>query len=80
MLIESSATLHLASGLAVGMSGLTAGWAVGVMGESCVRAFLHQPKMFVGMILMLIFAEVIGLYGLIIALIMNTKATGLTCT
>jgi V-type H+-transporting ATPase proteolipid subunit len=32
--------------------------------------------MFVGMILILIFAEVLGLYGLIVALILNTKASG----
>ena len=32
----------------------------------------QQPKLFVGMVLILIFGEVLGLYGLIIALILNT--------
>jgi V-type H+-transporting ATPase proteolipid subunit len=35
--------------------------------------------MFVTMVLILIFAEVLGLYGLIVALIMNTKATSDGC-
>ena len=30
-------------------------------------------RLFVGMILILIFAEVLGLYGLIVALILSTK-------
>ena len=30
-------------------------------------------QLFVGMILILIFAEVLGLYGLIVALILNTR-------
>jgi len=35
---------------------------------------LQQPRLFVGMILILIFAEVLGLYGLIVALILNTRS------
>jgi V-type H+-transporting ATPase proteolipid subunit len=35
--------------------------------------------MFVGMVLILIFAEVLGLYGLIISLILNTKAASGDC-
>jgi hypothetical protein len=34
---------------------------------------LHSFRLYVGMILILIFAEVLGLYGLIVALIMTTK-------
>jgi V-type H+-transporting ATPase proteolipid subunit len=37
-----------------------------------VRAYLYESRVFVGMVLILIFAEVIGLYGLIVALILNT--------
>ena len=55
------------------MSGAAAGWAIGVVGDSCVRASAIEPKLYVGMILVLIFAEVLGLYGLIIGLIMATK-------
>jgi F0F1-type ATP synthase membrane subunit c/vacuolar-type H+-ATPase subunit K len=32
---------------------------------SCCRANAQQPKLFVGMILILIFAEALALYGLI---------------
>jgi len=37
-------------------------------------------QLFVGMILILIFAEVLGLYGLIVALILNTQGgTNVDC-
>eukprot|EP00835_Amoeboradix_gromovi_P007157 NODE_1110_length_1072_cov_0.273381.p1 type:complete len:161 gc:universal NODE_1110_length_1072_cov_0.273381:691-209(-) len=67
--------VHLAAGLSVGFAGLAAGLAIGVVGDACVRNLAHCPKLFVGMVLMLIFAEVLGLYGLIVALILNTKVS-----
>jgi V-type H+-transporting ATPase proteolipid subunit len=39
--------------------------AIGIVGDAGVRANAQQPKLFVGMILVLIFAEALGLYGLI---------------
>lgn len=39
----------------------------------CARAFVFQQRIFVSMVLMLIFAEVIGLYGLIVALIAQVR-------
>jgi V-type H+-transporting ATPase proteolipid subunit len=36
-----------------------------------VRAYAQTDGIFVGMILILIFAEAIGLYGLIVAIIMS---------
>ncbi|GLB38546.1 putative proton-conducting pore forming subunit of the membrane integral V0 complex of vacuolar ATPase [Lyophyllum shimeji] len=65
---------HLGAGLACGMTGLSAGYAIGIVGDSCVRAYVQETKVFVSMVLILIFAEVLGLYGLIIALIMNNSA------
>merc|ERR1711881_79398 len=62
---------HLGAGLTVGMSSLAAGLAIGIVGDAGVRATAQQPRLFVGMILILIFAEALGLYGLIIALIMS---------
>lgn len=56
---------HLASGLACGLAGLAAGMAIGIVGDAGVRANAQQPKLFVGMILILIFAEALALYGLI---------------
>ncbi|KAL9555222.1 H(+)-transporting V0 sector ATPase subunit c [Mucor atramentarius] len=71
-----SGFIQMAAGLSVGLSCLAAGIAIGITGDAGVRATAQQPRMFVGMILILIFAEVLGLYGLIVALILNTKASG----
>merc|ERR1711957_506501 len=71
--------LDLGSGLAVGISGLAAGYAIGIVGDTGVRGTGMQPKLFVGMILILIFAEVLGLYGLIVALILSTAGGTQSC-
>ncbi|KAL6858027.1 v-type proton ATPase 16 kDa proteolipid subunit 2 [Amphichorda felina] len=68
--------MHLACGLAVGLTGLAAGYCIGIVGDSGVRAYMEQSRIFVGMVLILIFGEVLGLYGLIVALILNTKSKG----
>ncbi|KAF6140326.1 hypothetical protein GIB67_031082 [Kingdonia uniflora] len=39
-----------------------------------VRANAQQPKLFVGMILILIFAEALALYGLIVGIILSSRA------
>ncbi|KAI1285536.1 V-type proton ATPase 16 kDa proteolipid subunit [Halotydeus destructor] len=64
---------HLGAGLSVGLSGLAAGFAIGIVGDAGVRGTAQQPRLFVGMILILIFAEVLGLYGLIVALVLSVK-------
>lgn len=64
--------VHLGAGMAVGFSGLAAGYAVGEVGEVGVRHIALQPRLFIGMILVLIFAEVLGLYGLIIGIYLYT--------
>jgi len=69
--------VHLGAGLACGLTGMSAGYAIGIVGDSCVRAYINESRIFVTMVLILIFAEVLGLYGLIVALIMNTKTAGL---
>ena len=48
-----------------------AGFAIGVVGDVGVKANAIEPQMFVGMILILIFAEALGLYGLIVAIILS---------
>jgi len=68
--------VHLAAGLSVGLSGLAAGFAIGIVGDAGVRGTAQQPRLFVGMILILIFAEVLGLYGLIVAIYLYTKSSG----
>jgi len=65
---------HLAAGLCCGLSGLAAGMAIGIVGDAGVRAVGQQDKLFVGMILILIFAEALGLYGLIVAIILSQQS------
>ncbi|KAJ5672592.1 vacuolar ATPase proteolipid subunit C [Penicillium longicatenatum] len=66
--------LHLSAGLSVGLSGLAAGYTIGIVGDAGVRAYMQQSRVYVGMILILIFGEVLGLYGLIVGLILNSKS------
>ena len=63
---------HLAAGLSAGLSGMGSGIAIGITGDAGVRASGRQEKLYVGLILIMIFAEAIALYGLIIALVMST--------
>jgi len=63
----------LASGLTVGLSSLASGLAIGVAGDAGVRAFAQTESVFVGLVLILIFAEAIALYGLIVAIILVTS-------
>lgn len=64
---------QFAAGLVCGLCGLGAGYAIGVVGNASVRALSQQPRFFVGMVLILIFAEVLGLYGMIVALLLAAK-------
>lgn len=49
---------HMAAGLTCGLCGLGAGYAIGIVGDAGVRGTAQQPRLFVGMILILIFSEV----------------------
>ena len=55
--------MHLGCGLSVGGAGLAAGYAIGIVGDQGVRSYMQQSRIFVGMVLILIFGEVLGLYG-----------------
>merc|ERR1711871_1216233 len=70
---------HLAAGLACGLSGLAAGIVIGIVGDAGVRASAQQPKLYVGMVLILIFAEALGLYGLIVGLILTSRIDNSKC-
>ena len=61
---------HFAAGLCCGVSSLGAGLAIGIGGDAGVRALGQEDRIFVGMMLILIFAEALGLYGLIVSLIL----------
>ena len=64
---------HLAAGLACGLSSLGAGFAIGIVGDAGVRANGQNPDLYVPMIIMLIFGEALGLYGMIIGVILGSK-------
>ena|ERR1719223_218039 len=69
-LLERDGYKFFGAGLTCGLSSLAAGLAIGVAGDAGVRAYAQTEAIFVGMILIMIFAEAIGLYGLIVAIIM----------
>ncbi|CCD16411.1 unnamed protein product [Trypanosoma congolense IL3000] len=73
-----SANLHMGAGMAAGLASLAAGLSIGVVGDTATRAYGKQDQVFVAMVLMLIFSEALGLYGLIIALLMNNQANRYT--
>lgn len=52
--------VYLAAGLCVGVSGLAAGLSIGIIGDAGVRGKAQQPRLFVTMVMLLIFAEVLG--------------------
>eukprot|EP01006_Ploeotia_vitrea_P045052 TRINITY_DN66893_c6_g1_i1.p1 TRINITY_DN66893_c6_g1~~TRINITY_DN66893_c6_g1_i1.p1 ORF type:complete len:179 (-),score=9.74 TRINITY_DN66893_c6_g1_i1:694-1200(-) len=66
--------IHFCAGTVAGVASLAAGYAIGIVGDVCCFAYGKTDRIFVAMILMLIFAEALGLYGLIVALLMNGTA------
>lgn len=69
----------MGAGLSVGLCALASGMAIGLVGEAGVRGYAKQPKLFTGLVLMLIFAEVLGLYGILSAVLMHSAARGGVC-
>ncbi|KAJ5374021.1 H(+)-transporting V0 sector ATPase subunit c [Penicillium concentricum] len=51
--------IQLGAGLSVGLAGLASGFAIGIVGDARVRGTAQQPNC---------------LYGLIVALLMNSRA------
>ncbi|KAJ1921049.1 v-type proton ATPase 16 kDa proteolipid subunit 2 [Mycoemilia scoparia] len=74
-----SGLIHMASGFCVGGTGLAAGWCIGIVGDTGARSFGKERRLYVSTVLVLIFAEVLGLYGLIVSLILNTKSNNTLC-
>ena len=63
---------HFSAGLSCGLSSLAAGFAIGLIGDAGVRGVAQQDKLFIGMIIILIFAEAIALYGMILGILTIT--------
>lgn len=61
------------SGAIVGFCNLATGIAVGISGAGCCLADARNPSLFSKILLISIFASVLGLFGLVVALLMGTK-------
>jgi len=64
---------HFSAGLSVGLCGLASGWCIGVLGDFGSRSSAMRPQLFMTSVLMTGFAMVLGMYGLIAALIQGVK-------
>ena len=63
----------LAAGLCCGLCGLASGMSIGIAGDAGIRCSGRQDRLYVGLILIMIFAEAIALYGLIVALVLSSQ-------
>ena len=64
---------HLAGGISVGFGGLAAGVTIGCAGQKGLPMFAKQPALFVGLTLILVFGEVLAIYGMVVSFILNAK-------
>lgn len=72
-------SLYLGAGLCLGLCGLSAGICIGIIADAGIRAYAQQPKLFTILVLMLIFAEVLTIYGFVISLLIVFRGSNQQC-
>uniref|UniRef100_A0A7S1IHK6 V-type proton ATPase proteolipid subunit n=1 Tax=Eutreptiella gymnastica TaxID=73025 RepID=A0A7S1IHK6_9EUGL len=75
-----SGYLDFAAGCSVGFGCLGSGFAIGCVGDACNRVYSKQDKIFSAMVLILIFAEALGLYSLIVGLSLHNNGLRGLCS
>ena len=63
----------MSNGLCCGLFSLGTGVAIGIAGNAGVCALWQQDRIIIGMMLISIFSEAFGLYGLIVSLILSSS-------
>ncbi len=73
--MEEGAARMLAAGLAMGLGALGPGLGIGILGYGAMQALGRNPEargaIMTNMILAIAFAEAIGIYALIVAIILS---------
>ena len=72
-------SIFLGAGLCMGVCGLSAGICIGILTDAGIRAYAQQPKLFTILIIMLIFAEVLTIYGFIISILLIFRGSSQQC-
>jgi F-type H+-transporting ATPase subunit c len=76
--MESEAIKYLGAGLAMGLGAIGPGLGIGILGWGAMQALGRNPEargpIMTNMILAIAFAEAIGIYALIVAIILGMVA------
>lgn len=70
-----SSIFHLGAGLAVAFPCLASGYAIGSVGDTFMKGYRHQEKLFTPMLVILIFSEILGLFGVVVSIALITMSS-----